>query len=94
MTMKQQIARFSPHQNGKVFAVLMLVSSLLFVVPFMLIAFASAPAEAKPPMLFFLAMPLLYLVVGYLSVVIGCAVYNVLARHIGGLEYETRAIDA
>lgn len=36
--MKHQIERLSPHQNGKVFAVLMAVSSL----PFLFIAFASA----------------------------------------------------
>lgn len=89
--MKQQIARFSPHQNGKVFAVLMAVSALVFVVPFMLFALASAPAEARPPLLFFLAMPILYLVMGYVMVVIGCAVYNFLYKHIGGIEFETRA---
>ena len=34
--MKQQVARFSPHQNGKVFAVLVAVTSLIFLVPFLL----------------------------------------------------------
>jgi hypothetical protein len=92
--MKQQIARFSPHQNGKVFAVLMAVGALVFVVPFMLIAFLSAPAEAKPPMLFFLAMPIIYLVMGYISVAIGCAIYNALFKHIGGIEFESRGVDA
>lgn len=92
--MKQQIARFSPHQNGKVFAVLALVSSLVFMVPMMLFAFASAPPEARPPMLFMLAMPVLYLVIGYVSVAIGCAVYNLLYKHIGGIEFEAREVDA
>ena len=92
--MKQQIARFSPHQNGKVFAILMLVVSLIFMVPFMLLAFATAPAEAKPPMMLLLAMPVLYLVFGYLSIVIGCAIYNVLFKHIGGIEFESRGVDA
>jgi hypothetical protein len=92
--MKQQIARFSPNQNGKVFAVLMAVGALVFVVPFMLIAFLSAPAEAKPPMLFFLAMPIIYLVMGYISVAIGCAIYNALFKHIGGIEFESRGVDA
>lgn len=47
--MKQQIARFSPHQNGKVFAVLMAVGSLV--------------------------------------------IYNLLFKHIGGIEFEARALD-
>jgi hypothetical protein len=92
--MKQQIARFSPHQNGKVFAVLGLVGSLVFMVPVMLFALASAPPNARPPLVFFIGMPFLYLVIGYVSVAIGCAVYNVLYRHIGGIEFEARAVDA
>jgi hypothetical protein len=91
--MKQQIARFSPHQNGKVFAILMAVSSLVFFVPFSLFAFAAAPAEARPSLLFFLGMPILYLVMGYVTVAIGCALYNVLYKHIGGIEFEARGID-
>ena len=92
--MKQQIARLSPHQNGKVFAILMALGALVFMVPFMLFALASAPPEARPPMLFFLAMPVLYLVMGYVMVWIGCALYNFLFKRIGGIEFETRGVDA
>lgn len=92
--MKQQIARFSPHQNGKVFAILMALGALVFMMPFMLFAFATAPVAARPPMLFFLAMPILYLVMGYVMVAIGCALYNFMYKRIGGIEFETRAPDA
>lgn len=93
--MKLQIARFSPHQNGKVFGILMAVGALVLVVPFMLVAFAAAPAPARPPMLIFvIAMPILYLVMGYVTVVVGCALYNFMYGRIGGLEFETRAVDA
>src|SRR5690349_1913928 len=93
-TMKQQIARFSPHQNGKVFAVLMAVSSLVFLVPFMVLAFATAPAPARPPLFFFIGLPVLYLVIGYVMVAISCWVYNAFYKHIGGIEFETRGLDA
>jgi hypothetical protein len=92
--MKQQVARFSPHQNGKVFAVLMAVSSLVFIVPFGLIAIASAPEGAKAPMMVFFAMPLLYLVLGYVSVAVACWFYNLMFRYIGGIEFETESADA
>ena len=92
--MKQQIARFSPHQNGKVFAVLFAVSSLVILIPFMLFFMASAPAQARPPMFFFLAMPVMYLVMGYVMVAIGCVVYNVLYKYIGGIEFEASGVDA
>ena len=92
--MKQQIARFSPHQNGKVFAVLFAASSLLFLAPFALFFLASAPAQARPPLFFFLAMPVMYLVMGYIMVAIGCVVYNALYKYIGGIEFEASGIDA
>jgi hypothetical protein len=89
-TMKKQIERFSPHQNAKVFAVLMTVSSMVFVVPFMLMASAFGPKDSAPPAFFFLAFPVAYLVFGYLSVVIGCWLYNFMFRFIGGIEFEAR----
>lgn len=76
--MKRQIERFSPHQNGKVFAVPMAVGSLVFVVPFVLLASLAAPQGAGPPALLVIAFPLIYLVPGHLSVAVGCWLYNVL----------------
>ncbi len=91
--MKKQIERFSPHQNGKVFAVLMAVSSLVFVIPFMLIAAPFAPQGAGMSALAVLAFPVIYLIMGYLSVVIGCWVYNLLFPYIGGIEFQSRDTD-
>ena len=88
--MKQQVARFSPHQNGKVFAVLMALTSLIFFIPFFLIFVVSAPAQARPPMLMMLLMPLMYLVIGYVTVAIGCVIYNVMFKYIGGIEFESK----
>jgi hypothetical protein len=88
--MKKQIERFSPHQNAKVFAVLMAVSSLVFVIPLMLIASSFAPEGAGMSGLAVLAFPLVYLVFGYLSVTIGCWVYNLLFPYIGGIEFQSR----
>lgn len=92
--MKKQIARFSPHQNGKVFAVLMALSSLLFVVPFMLIASLAGPKGMGPPTFMFVVFPLLYLVFGYITVAIGCFVYNHMYKYVGGIEFESRDTDA
>jgi len=92
--MKQQVARFSPHQNGKVFAVLMAVSSLVFLLPFLLISGFTGGGPKGPSMLMLLLFPVLYLVLGYLTVLIGCLLYNFMVPHIGGIEYELRATDA
>lgn len=89
--MKQQIARFSPHQNAKVFAVLMALGSLVFVVPFMLFAGMMTPEGMGPPMFMFVLFPVVYLVFGYVMVAIGCAIYNYMVPYIGGIEYESQA---
>lgn len=86
--MNQQVARLSPHQNGKVVAVLMAVTSLIFIIPFFVFFGLVGPAGSRPPLLMMLLMPILYLVIGYVSVAIGCALYNFLYRYIGGFEYE------
>ena len=95
--MKIQIARLSPHQNAKVFAVLMAIGSLVFVVP-MFVAFQFIPpgVDARgnpvnpPSTAFVLLFPFIYLVMGYLMVVAGCWLYNIMVRFLGGFEYETR----
>jgi hypothetical protein len=86
--MKQQIAKFSPHQNAKVLAVLMAIGSLVFVLPFMLFAGMMTPEGMGPPMFMLVLFPLFYLVFGYLMVAVGCAIYNAMFRYIGGIEFE------
>ncbi|MDQ6630018.1 MAG: hypothetical protein M3Z29_16460 [Pseudomonadota bacterium] len=87
--MKQQIARLSPHQNAKVAAVMMAVSSLILAVPFLLIASAFSPVGRGAPLWGIIVIPLVYLVFGYIFMVIGCAIYNVLVPFTGGIEFET-----
>lgn len=94
--MKKQISRMSPHQNGKVFGILMAVGSLVFVLPFFAIAMFFAPdvdQHGNPvtfPKFMFIVFPVLYLVIGYLMTVIGCAIYNLFFRFIGGIEFEVK----
>lgn len=93
--MKIQIARLSPHQNAKVFAVLMALASLIFAVP-MFIAFLYIPPGIDaagnpinpPPAVIVLLFPLLYLVMGYVMVAVGCWFYNFMFKYLGGVEYE------
>jgi hypothetical protein len=94
--MKKQIKRLSPHQNGKVFGVLMALSSLVFVIPFAF-AFSFMPMgqrAGEPGMLFLIAAPIMYLVMGYVMVAVGCLIYNFAYKYIGGIEFETIEGDA
>ena len=92
--MKKQIKRFSPHQNGKVFGILMAIASLFIFVPMALLMAVVGPQvdqygnEIVFPSALFVVMPIFYAIFGYLSVAIGCALYNWLYRYIGGFEFE------
>ena len=94
--MKKQIKRLSPHQNGKVFGILMALSSLVFVIPFAL-AFSFMPmaeGQGGPGVLFLIGAPIMYLVMGYVMTAVGCLIYNFAYKYIGGIEYETIEGDA
>ena len=94
--MKRQIRRLSAHQNGKVFGILSAVASLFFFVPMFVIMLFAAPTvnQHGSPVAFspfpFILFPVLYLVFGYAMTAVGCILYNLLFRYIGGIEYEAR----
>jgi hypothetical protein len=80
--MKQQVTRLSPHQNGKIFAVLMAVTSLVFVVPAVLVSNTLGDKENALPM---------YMVLLLLMTAVACIVYNFAAKFVGGIEFEAQA---
>ena len=96
--MKTQIKRLSPHQNGKVFGVMMALGSLIFVLPMAaIVAFFPTPTNAAgqslmPAAWIYLCVPIIYLIMGYLMTAAGCFFYNVAYRYIGGIEFETVAV--
>lgn len=98
--MKQQIKRLSPHQNGKVFGILIAVATLPIFIPVMLLMNFATPQydmhgnEITFPFFMFLIFPFIYLVFGYISVVICCFFYNLIYRVIGGFEFETISVQS
>jgi len=90
VAMKKQIKRLSPHQNGKVFGVLMAVATLPMFIPMLLMMSFAMPNESSTnfPSGFLIMFPFMYLIFGYISVVIMCFFYNFLQKFIGGFEYE------
>jgi hypothetical protein len=102
--MKRTIKRIAPLQAGKMLGVLYACLGLIFLPIFMLAgaagAFAQhaqgtepssiAPAAAVAGIMFGMAilMPVIYGVMGFIGGVIGAAVYNLVARWIGGIELE------
>lgn len=88
--MQWQVTSLSPHQNGKVIGVLFAVISLVFVIPFLLVALVSGQAEAFPSMFMVILVPVIYLGLGYIMVFVTCALYNRLFGYIGGIEFESQ----
>jgi hypothetical protein len=83
----QRIKRFSVGQTAKVMGVLYTIVGLILA-PFILIATRVAP-EAYPygPGVA-IAVPIIYGCIGFIASAIGCAVYNLVAGWVGGIEVE------
>jgi hypothetical protein len=91
--MKIEIRHLSPHQNAKVFAVIMTLGSLVFMLPFMAISTAMMPSGMQFPWGMLVAMPVAYLVFGYLMTLVACVFYNLMVRFVGGFEFTTETQD-
>lgn len=78
----------------------MAVASLVLVVPMFLVMLLASPAVdqyGNPvtfPKFLVILFPILYLVFGYVTTVIGSAIYNLLFKYIGGFEFEVKDEDA
>ncbi|MGD2074631.1 MAG: hypothetical protein PVG38_06875 [Gammaproteobacteria bacterium] len=89
-----QIRRLSPHQNGKVIALLMVVVSLpLFVLMAVTVWLAGPPVDQHGgplafPLFMFFILPFFYLIFAYIAVALVCVIYNLLFRVVGGFELE------
>ena len=95
--MKIQISNFSPHQTAKVFAILIAVSLVIFMIPFsLMVSLMPGPVgpDGNPVNMglpfgaMFLIMPLIQAVFGYLMIAFGCWIYNKLFGKIRGIEFE------
>ncbi|HEX5830900.1 MAG TPA: DUF3566 domain-containing protein [Gemmatimonadaceae bacterium] len=85
--MRRQIIRLSVRQTSKVLAVLYGAMGLVLV-PLFLLASLAGPEGERIGVGFALVLPILYAALGYVFTAIGCAIYNVVARHVGGIEVE------
>ena len=85
--MRKRITRIAPFQLGKVFAVFYAIFSIPFAL-IMGIAAAFAPASQNVSVAMIVAIPIFYVVFGFLFTVVAAWLYNVVAKWTGGVEYE------
>lgn len=98
--MKRTLKRVAPLQFGKIIGLLYGLISLLFA-PFVLLAsifgsLMSEHAQQGPPTVVLIGaglvlcavIPIFYAAMGFVIGIIGAAIYNFLARMVGGIEFE------
>jgi hypothetical protein len=86
--LSKQLTRIAPWQAGKLFAFIYFVLSIVLVIPLALLS-SAVPSNVPGPhfgVAFFIAIPFLYAICGLIFVPLGCWIYNVAARFMGGLE--------
>ena len=91
----RSITKLSAHKTALTFACVMALSSLIFIIPMSLV-FLNAPMydghgnriNGAIPVGFMLAMPFLYLILGYIMTVIGAWIYNFVSKFTGGIRFE------
>lgn len=90
--MKKTITSIDPFSAARVMALLYLAFSL----PFMLIMYMVsrfAPGQAPMGLLMLVLMPIIYALVGFVFTLIGAWLYNLIAKTVGGIEYESAEVD-
>ncbi len=91
-----QVKRFGVLQTAKFAAIMYFIFTAIFTIPIGLIAIVAGPAArgregafgAIFGGAFMLFMPVIYAVVGFVFVAIGCLAYNLIAKFTGGIEIE------
>ncbi|HCS20917.1 MAG TPA: hypothetical protein DIW47_10235 [Bacteroidetes bacterium] len=93
----KRIKRFGVYQTAKVAAVIYFLIAAVFMLPFALIM-STVSGDKFPGFpfggaLFFILMPFLYGVLGFIMTAISCAIYNLVSRWTGGIEVEVETTD-
>jgi hypothetical protein len=84
----RQIKSFAVLQTAKVMGVLYLLFGLLFMAPFFLIVSVSRGHRHGGSLLMVLIAPVFYAVGAFIFTALICWLYNVVAKRIGGIEFE------
>lgn len=86
--MKHRIKRVSVHQTSMVFAALYACLGF-FAIPLGIVMFGTESGWASWTALF---MPVFHAAGGYLLTALSCAIYNVAARVLGGIEVHIEGV--
>jgi hypothetical protein len=87
----KRIKRFGVYQTSKVFAIIYFIVTAIFMIPiglFMTMMGTGSSSWMPFSGTMFFVLPFVYGLVGFITTAIGCAVYNLIARWTGGIEFQ------
>jgi len=91
--MKIKLKKIEPLKAGYVSGLLYLLISVIIIVPFTLLGSIVGTKENVLGMFVVIIIPIIYGIVGFLGGLITAALYNFVAKNIGGLEIEVEKIE-
>lgn len=92
--MKKQITRISILQSSKIVTVLYFLFGLIYWIPAaVILAQSGGNMERVMGGVLLLGMPVVMAIAGFLIFGLVCAVYNLLAKVVGGIEFEVKEVE-
>ena len=92
--MKKQLTNISPLRAGIVLGVLYGLLGLVFVPFFLLVGIFGAKTGGTPAafgsVFFAVLFPVFYAIAGFIGGIIAAAIYNLVAKWTGGIEFEVQ----
>ena len=87
MTTKRLLTRLTPLRTGIVLGILYGIGGLI-AAPFLLLAAFAGREGVFGGIALAVLLPIIYAVAGFIGGIIGAAIYNLVAKWTGGLEFE------
>lgn len=88
--MKKQITHISLHQTAKILTILTFIVTAVFAIPFGIFLLFQEDRLAAVPVFF---VPFLYALFSYIFWVVYGWLYNLVAKHFGGVEFTVKEIE-
>ncbi|MEQ6119110.1 hypothetical protein [Reichenbachiella sp. MALMAid0571] len=93
----KRIKKFGVYQTAKVSGIIYFLIAAVFMIPFGIISSmfggGNFPGFPFGGGFFFIFMPFLYGIIGFIMAAIGCLIYNAIAKWTGGIELEVETVD-
>jgi hypothetical protein len=90
--MKKQIVHVSVLQTSKVAAALYFVMSLPFVLIMMIPVMLAGSSMPGLSVGMLIAMPIIYLIFGFIFTAVAAWIYNIVAKVVGGFEFSVNEV--